>query len=143
MTLATGRVLRVDKNVASVDGGPTGRRVTDGRTGEPMLWIAGRHSDRVPGGRVLFPGGRYLAFPVMGTRPDNAVMTAVTESGSTVLWFRRIGWRSYEVVVNPDCDPTTELLCVIDLAAGWLASYFGRRRRFAGGTPPPAPGVLA
>lgn len=124
MTLATGQVLRVDKSVTSVDAMLMGRRVTDVGTGEPVLWIGGRHSDRVPSGRVLLPGRRLLVFPVVGTRPGNAVMTAVTESGSTVLWFRRISWRNYEVVVGPDCDLATELLCVIDLAAGWLASYF-------------------
>jgi hypothetical protein len=124
MTLATGQVLRVNKNVTSVDTLPMDRRVSDVRTGEPVLWIGGRHSDRVPSGRVLFPGQRHLVFPVVGTRPGNAVMEAVTESGSTVLWFRRIWRRNYEVVVSPDCDLTTELLCVIDLTAGWLASYF-------------------
>ena len=73
---------------------------------------------------MLLPGQRCLVFPVTGTRLRNAVMTAVTESGHTALWFRRIARAKYEIVVSPDCDLTTELMCIVCLAAGWLRGYF-------------------
>lgn len=134
LTLATGQELRIDKDNVG-DGGYAlrGWQVTDSRTGEPVLWTRGRHYGGGARGYMLLPGQRCLVFPVTGTRVRDAVMTAVTESGRTALWFRWIArprspWRSentkYEIVVSPDCDLTTELMCIICLAASWLGSYF-------------------
>ena len=92
--------------------------------GDPVLWIRGYHFDRDAGGIVLLPGRRCFVFPVKGTGWRNAVMTAVNESRATVLWFRKMGLRAYEVVVSPQCDITAEVLCVIELAAAWLQRYF-------------------
>ena len=117
--LATGQVLRIDSE-------RSGPRITDWATGEPVLWIGtgGPQGEWVLYS-VLFPGGRCLEFPVRGTRPRDVVMTAVSESGATVMWLRRIGWGRCEAVVNSDCDLTTELLCAIDQAASWVGGYFG------------------
>lgn len=90
-----------------------------------MLWIGRCRSYRNADWYILLPGQRYLTFPVSGTRPGNAVMTAVTESGITVLWIRRIRlWSEYEIAVSPDCDLTSAVLCAIMLAADWLSICF-------------------
>jgi hypothetical protein len=117
LTLANGQVFSA---------GPRNRieaPVVSG-TGDPILWIRGRHRDLHADGIVLLPGQRCLVFPVKGTGRRNGVMTAVNESGATVLWFRKMGLRVYEVVVSPECDITAEVLCVIELVAGWLSRYF-------------------
>ncbi len=115
MTLAGGRVLRLENQR------PPRQQVVDSVTGDPVLWIGRCHSYHSADGSICFPGGQgYLRFPVTGTRASNAVMTAVNESGSTMLWFRRIRWwGSYEIVVSPDCDLTPAILCVIMLTADW------------------------
>jgi ribosomal protein L37E len=51
-------------------------------------------------------------------------MTAVDESDTEVLWFRTTGRRAAEVIVSPRYALTPEILCVIELAAPWLARYF-------------------
>jgi hypothetical protein len=112
-TLATGQVLRFERN-----------QLTDSATGDQVLWIRGINFARIAGGLVLLPGQRYLVFPVTGSRPGNAVMTAVSESGTTMLWFRRMPKGVIEVVVAPDCPVTGEVLCAIGLTANWLAKYF-------------------
>jgi DivIVA domain-containing protein len=120
--LATGPVLRLDSQ-----GQPRilryERQLTDAVTGAPLLWLRGHHSFRRAAGRVLFPCQRYFIFPVSGTRKGNAVMTAVSESGATVLWIRHLRRHEYDVVVNLDYGITPEILCVIELTAGWLADY--------------------
>jgi hypothetical protein len=119
MTLADGQMLRLDNQR------PPRQQVADSGTGDPVLWIGRCHSYRSADGYILLPGQRYLTFPVRGNRSGNAVMTAVTESGITMLWFRRIGWRrEYEIVVSPDGELAPAFLCVIMLAADWLSVYF-------------------
>ena len=114
MTFAGGQVLRLDNQR------PPQQQVADSVTGDPVLWIARCHSYRCADGRIRFPGQGYLRFPVSGTRPGNAVMTAVNESGSTMLWFRRIRWwGDHEIVVSPECDLTPAILCGIMLTANW------------------------
>jgi hypothetical protein len=128
ISLATGHALRVKTSFGGYSSptmrGDYHRKVTDAATGDPVLWTKGAHVDGKAGGHVLFPGQRYLVFPVSGTRPGNAVMTAVGESGTTLLWVRRIAPRKYEIVVSPDCHLTAEMLCAIDLTANWLHYYF-------------------
>jgi len=55
---------------------------------------------------VLLAGQRCLMFPIQGTRLGNSVMTAVSESGATVLWFRDVARKACEVVVSPDSGIT-------------------------------------
>jgi hypothetical protein len=57
-------------------------------TGEPVARIYGAHGLREASGMAVLPGQRCWHFPVMGTARADAVMTAVNESGVTVLWFR-------------------------------------------------------
>jgi len=116
LNVSTGQVLRAGPGGAVFD-------VTSG-IGEPILWMHGRHTYRDAAGIMLLPRQRYLTFPVTGTRPGNAVMTAVNESGATELWFRKIGLLESEAVASPGVDLTTEVLCIIELTAPWLWSYF-------------------
>lgn len=51
-------------------------------------------------------------------------MTAVSESGTTLLWFRHIRRYEYDVLLSPDFDPTAEILCAVALTARWLTGYF-------------------
>jgi hypothetical protein len=117
LTLATGQALRIDW---------PDHQVTDTRTGDPVLWFCGLHFFGHAGGQILFRARRYLMFPVSGTGRRNAVMTAVSESATTMLCFRRIPKGMIEVVVSPDCDLTPEILCAIALTAEWLDSYFDK-----------------
>jgi hypothetical protein len=101
------------------------------RTGDPVLWVVGTHRYYNDAGAVLFPDRRWLRFPVQGSKLGNGVMMAVNESGTTVLWFRKVGprgdWRgplAVEVIVSPDCEVTAEILCVSALTMGWLVNYF-------------------
>lgn len=132
ITLADGQVMRVDKRY------PDRWQVVDSLTGDPVLWICNRHFDERATGYVIFPredsrqdfGERYrdLMFPVMG-KPSNAVMTAVAPaSGATILWFRRLGMREHEVVINPEWDLTPKVLGTVELTVPWLSGYFDRRR---------------
>lgn len=66
VTLATGQVLRIDKDNV---GGLRGTRVTDLSSGEPMLWTRGGHMGRYAGGYMLLPGRRCLVFPVQPPGP--------------------------------------------------------------------------
>jgi hypothetical protein len=116
LTLANGQVLRIDRRGSKID-------VTVG-AGHPILWILGNHKDAMARGMVLLPGQRCFVFPVEGTKWRNAVMTAVDESGATALWFRRTERRVYEIVVSPQVDITTELLCMMELTARWLSTYY-------------------
>jgi len=125
ITPASGPEFRLDRMPWSWSDADV--QLSDSMTGEPALWLRACHIDREAGGMVLFPGQRYLTFPVRGSRPKNAVMTAVSESGSPVLWFRVTRLVEEEVIVSPDLDLTSDLLCVIELTAPWLSGYFASR----------------
>jgi hypothetical protein len=97
-------------------------QIVDAGTGDPILrWIGSHEGYHRP--VVLLPGQRWLRFPVRGSRRRNAVMRAVDESGTEVLWLRKIERTVTEAVVSPNCDLTPEILCVIQLAALWLPAY--------------------
>jgi hypothetical protein len=115
MTLANGQTLAQD---------PSGSQIVDAATGDPVLWIKGAHRYQNAAGLVLLPGRRWLSFPVVGAGLRNAVMTAITESGITVMWIRRIERQVYEVLLSPECELTPEALCVTHLATLWLAAYY-------------------
>lgn len=121
-TLASGHVVHKDGEA---------RQWVGATTGDPVLWVVGTHRYYNDAGAILFPDGRWLRFPVQGSKLGNGVMTAVNESGVTVLWFRKVGlpgdWRgplAVEVILSPDCEVTKEILCVTALAMGWLVNYF-------------------
>jgi hypothetical protein len=102
------------------------QQVVDAATGRPILQAVGNHISRQAKTVVLGLEQRWFRFPVQGTRLRNGVMIAVDESDTEVLWFRQTGRRT-EVVVSPQYGLTPEILCVIELAASWLALYFARQ----------------
>ncbi len=130
-TLASGQELRKPGR---------GGEWVDAITGDTVLWVVGGHSYGYDYGAVLFPDQRWLRFPVQGAKLDNAVMTAINESGTTLLWFRRFdasrplppnalvnlgdSQKAAEVIVSPRCDVNPEILWVIALSASWLDAYF-------------------
>jgi hypothetical protein len=69
---------------------PQCQRVID-ETGALILYTSGKHIDRFPGALVKFPGQRWLRFPVRGTSPANAIMTAVDQAGNKVARYRPTG----------------------------------------------------
>ena len=112
---ASGQVLRIDGHQ---------KQIVDAGTSDPILrWIGRvrRHQARAV---VLQPGQRWLRFSVQGTRFRNAVMTALDESDTEVLWLRQMERNVMEAVVSPTCNLTAEILCLIELAASWLHAYY-------------------
>src|SRR5258708_5329670 len=103
-----------------------GPAYVDAATGNPVLWMIGTHSYLSAETAVLFPGQRWLRFPVQGSSVRNGVMTAIDESGSTLLWFSKQGSAAVEIIVSPDCGFTPEILCAIALARWWLERYFDK-----------------
>jgi hypothetical protein len=112
---ASGQVFRNDSSRAEI---------VDATTGVPVLRWIGSHSYRHAGAVVLGPGQRWLSFPIQGSRLRDAVMRAVDESGTGVLWFRKTQRAVVEAVVSPDRGISPEILCLIELAARWLGVYF-------------------
>lgn len=108
-----GRLLRND----------WGKQIVDAGTGDPIVCWIGSHRFHQARSVVLQPGQRWLRFPMHGTRLRSAVMTAVDESDTEVLWFRKIERDVTEAVIGPACDLTPEIRCVIELAASWLDAY--------------------
>jgi hypothetical protein len=100
------------------------------RTGQSVLYTHGFHMNRFPYGCVEFPGQRWLQFPVRGTKPSNAIMTAVDQDGMTVARYRiaspsvSTGWRAIEITVHPDQRLTDELILTLALTAPWVSSFF-------------------
>jgi hypothetical protein len=114
---ASGQVFRMDADA---------EEIVDATTGVPVLRWIGSHRYHHAGTVVLGPGQRWLRFPIQGSRPRDAVMRAVDESGTGVLWFRKTQRAVVEAVVSPDRGISPEILCLIELAADWLAVYFVR-----------------
>lgn len=112
---ASGQVFRNDFNRAEI---------VDATTGVLVLRWTGSHSYRHAGTVVLGPGQRWLRFSIQGSWRRDAVMKAVDESGTEVLWFRKTKRAVVEAVVSPDCGISPEILCLIELAARWLVAYF-------------------
>jgi len=97
----------------------------------PVLWTTGVHFKRDAGTTVHLTDTRSFTFPVDGTRSSRAVMRAVDESGQDVLWFRKARFPGkflagplYEIVVAPQYEVTTNLLCVAVLASDLLRDFF-------------------
>jgi hypothetical protein len=106
-------------------------------TGTPILYTSGRNFDHRACACVTFPGGRWLRFPVRGTKRANAIMTAVDQAGNKVARYRiNTEGRDYvetmdyssrtsvEITVNPGQELTDELVLAIALSGGWPSSYF-------------------
>jgi hypothetical protein len=101
-------------------------------TGTPILYTSGAHFNRDARGSISFPDQRWLRFPVRGTKPANAIMTAVDEAGNSVVRYKLIppgpGFtlrrRNVEITVHPGWELTDELVLAIAISAPWLRTYF-------------------
>jgi hypothetical protein len=91
-----------------------------GKKSHPLL----RHQGRQPFTAIYLPDRRWFRFPVRGTRRGDAVMTAVDQSETEVMWFRLAGAKGVDVVVAPERRVTTEVLCVIAIASPLIWYYF-------------------
>ena len=106
----------------------THRSLVD-ETGVLILHATGPHYNWSAEGRITFPGQRWLQFPVRGTEPTNAIMTALDQAGDEVARYRHASkLRAYpmEITVHPGHPLTDELLLAILISADWLDSYFVR-----------------
>jgi DivIVA domain-containing protein len=99
--------------------------------GTPILYVSGKNYDRRACACVTFPDQRWLRFLVRGTKPENAIMTAVDQAGNRVARYRQLaddldpgGWGEVVITVHPDLELTDELLLAIVISTGWLDSYF-------------------
>jgi hypothetical protein len=110
-----GQMLRNDRAHA---------QIVDAGTGDPVLRWIGDHSYHQARAVVLLPEQRWVRFPVQGTGRGDAVMRAIDESDTEVLWFRKVKRAVMEAVVRPYCDVTSEILCLTECAASWLDAYF-------------------
>jgi DivIVA domain-containing protein len=102
-------------------------------TGNSVLRLTGRHYDGVTNS-VLHLSGLQIRFPVRGS-VAHAVMTAVDGNGNQMAKFRRSrdslrgargGGRwplTFEVAVNPKSSLTTELILIIAVTSGFVASW--------------------
>jgi hypothetical protein len=105
--------------------GEPGSKFVDALTGDVVLEPSGYHFNLHADTKLWLSNQRWFSFPVRGTSSRNAIMTAVDESGTPVLTFRKVE-REGEVLVRWGCHVTTELLCVVAVAAPLLLSYWGR-----------------
>jgi hypothetical protein len=94
-------------------------------TGAPILYLTGRNFQHRACSRVTFPDQRWLRFPVRGTRPWNAIMTAVDQAGNKVARYRisAAGFGPVEISLHPDWPLTDELALALAISAPWLESY--------------------
>ena len=109
------RVVRVATRLAT-------RELLDER-GMPVLYTGGRNYDHSADARIRFADQRWLRFPVRGTDPWNAIMTAVDQAASRVARYRRHD-RGVEIIVHPGQHLTDELVLALAISAPWLSSYF-------------------
>ena len=94
--------------------------------GIPLLYTSGENFGCRACFCVTFPDGRWLRFPVRGTKEVNAIMTAVDQAGNKVARYRiRGGGRGLEITVNPDQKLTDELALALAIPARErLSLYF-------------------
>ncbi len=115
-------------------------------TGTPVMYLSGHNSDHRANARVTFPDQRWLRFPVRGTHPTNAIMTAVDQAGSKVARYRDTSRRqlqppigtkvwadTVEIAVHPDQELTLELILAIAISAPLVTQYFHRSGGGGGG----------
>lgn len=108
-------------------------------TGEPVLYASGAHFNHIAGGHIKFPGQRWLRFPVRGTEPSNAIMTAVDQAGHKLARYRLRYGRDHDalktvlITMHPDRLLTEEMALAITISAPWLSSFFGVPSQGRGG----------
>jgi hypothetical protein len=97
--------------------------------GMPILYTSDRHYDLSADACITFPDQRCLRFPVRGTRPANAIMTAVDQAGNKVARYRithrgLFAGMTVEIAVHPDRALSNELVLALAISAPWISSYF-------------------
>jgi DivIVA domain-containing protein len=112
----------------------TGQEVRElvDETGTPILYTSGKNYARRACACVTFPDQRRLRFLVRGTKPENAIMTAVDQAGNRVARYRQFAedfdpyrvWGEVVITVHPDQKLTDELVLAIAISTTWLDSYF-------------------
>jgi DivIVA domain-containing protein len=121
--------------------GPNSREFLD-ETGTPILYTGGRNYNFNAGAYISFPDPdqQWFRFPVRGTSPANAIMTAIDQAGNRVARYRVIGkpmgniqlalrglaGRTIEIIVHPDQPLTNRLMLAMAISAPWLGSYLAR-----------------
>jgi hypothetical protein len=112
------------------------RKLAD-EEGSTILYTSGENYCGRAYACVSFPDGRWLRFPVRGTKATNAIMTAVDQAGNKVARYRLAAmgrglrekllpyWKyPVEIIVNPCWELTDELVLAIAVSAEWLSWYF-------------------
>jgi hypothetical protein len=84
----------------------------------------GRNFGRRARMNLQLPDARHFWFPVRGTSPANAVMTAVDDDGDRVARYRSARGTGFDVVVAPHAPITMELLLVVAASSSAVSTYF-------------------
>ncbi len=101
--------------------------LVDALSGRRMLSVEGVHFEYSAGSRVTTSTARY-SFPVWREPgPERLwVMAAADESGTVAARFAKntvAGFKRIEVAVTPEQAPTTELICLIAVAADFVQTF--------------------
>ena len=93
--------------------------------GNPVLRFEGRHYDRRAYTRVILRDQTRFSFPVIGRR-NKAQMSAVDESGNTLVHYRMSGlWApGVECVVTPAAHHIPEIPLFVAVTQSLLFAYF-------------------
>jgi hypothetical protein len=123
------------------------RFFVDAYSDQPVIKVPTRHFDHRDTGQIhvlsqpssIDDGPQIWRFPLEGTKPENAVMTAVDDLGETMMRFRRTPglkesvMRDTRVVgadagidigLSPGSKPSPELLLIAAVASSWMITYF-------------------
>lgn len=103
-------------------------------TGVAVLRSDGHHFDRRAGARVYLTGRGELSFPVRGRTGTRALMSAVDESGNTLIQYRISSWERKgifpcpvtEVVLCPIASTIPQIELLVAVSSKWLFNYFVR-----------------
>ena len=100
-------------------------------TGTPILYVSGESYNGQADVRITFPDQRWLRFPIRGTGPQDAFMTAIDQAGNKVARFRVTRATRFnqvlagvEIVVHPGQMLTDELVLAIAISPACLHHYF-------------------
>jgi hypothetical protein len=107
--------------------------------GTVMFYTGGRNYDFRAGTWIIFPDQRWLRFLVRGTRPANAIMTAIDQAGNKVARYRIVrkdgrqitsfsSSDSVEIIVHPGRRVTDELALALAISTEWLWNYYQASR---------------
>jgi DivIVA domain-containing protein len=110
---------------------PVVRELVD-ESGTPILYISGKNYNYRACACITFADRRRLRFLVRGTQQEDAIMTAVDESGNKIARYRHAAddidpltsWDDIAITVHPGQELTDELALAIAISTQWLDSYF-------------------